>query len=116
MLEYTVTDMTATTVTLQVNNGQKVAVVSGDPVPNLTNGTYSVTLTVEAVDEAGNFGSDEIVFTVDTEAPVVTISSPVNGIYLNTQTPTLTFYSDEGGTTVAMIPTASQQASQRPKL
>ncbi|MCH8844398.1 MAG: Ig-like domain repeat protein, partial [SAR324 cluster bacterium] len=97
VLEFTVTDATATTVTVMIVGGEELpGFVSGDTLPLTFDGEYSVVVT--AVDEAGNPGSDDVTFILDTEAPVVTISSPANGSYLNTQTPTLTFSSDEGGT------------------
>ena len=39
--------------------------------------TYNVTVT----DDAGNVGSDEITYTVDDTAPVVTITAPTDGAY-----------------------------------
>ena len=45
------------------------------------------TYTVTATDDAGNSGSASVSYTVDNTAPVVTISSPVNGAYYQTAPP-----------------------------
>ncbi|HEV3034924.1 MAG TPA: Ig-like domain-containing protein [Solirubrobacteraceae bacterium] len=56
---------------------------------HLSDGVYTVR--AEQGDEAGNTGtSAAVTFTVDTTAPVVTLTSPVGGAVLKTSEPTLT--------------------------
>ncbi|HUB35361.1 MAG TPA: Ig-like domain-containing protein [Solirubrobacteraceae bacterium] len=56
--------------------------------PELPDGAY----TAQAIqsDKAGNVGtSGAVTFTIDTTPPVVSVTSPTNGSYLNTSTPTI---------------------------
>ncbi len=48
----------------------------------LTEGPHRVT--VQAADQAGNVANASIGFTVDTEAPVLTLTDPTGGVYLHT--------------------------------
>ncbi len=70
--------------------------------PHLSDGIYTVQ--AEQSDEAGNTGtSAAVTFTVDTTAPVVTLTSPVGGAVVNTSEPTLT---GSGGTVAWDSPVA----------
>ncbi len=53
------------------------------------------TVTVTAVDRAGNTGSASIIINLDTVAPVVGIASHVDGVYLNTPTVSVSGTLDE---------------------
>jgi len=71
---YTVTDLSSTTIVVKLNGA---LITDSGLITGLTVGTY--TLTLEATDIFSNFGSDEIVFTIqDTISPVVSITSPAN--------------------------------------
>ncbi len=60
---------------------------TGSSGPHLADGTYTVQASQS--DVAGNTGQSEpVTFTVDTTPPVVSVSSPVNGAYLNSSQPT----------------------------
>lgn len=62
-------------------------------VPHLSDGIY--TAQASQADQAGHTGtSNAVTFTVDTAAPVVTLTSPAEGAFLRTSTPTL---SGQGG-------------------
>ncbi len=62
-------------------------------VPHLSDGIY--TAQASQGDEAGHIGtSNAVTFTVDTEAPVVTLTSPTEGAFVKTSTPTV---SGQGG-------------------
>ena len=54
--------------------------------PPLTEGTY--TAQAAQTDAAGNIGTGTATFTIDTTAPVVTLTAPVNGSSTNAATPT----------------------------
>jgi major membrane immunogen (membrane-anchored lipoprotein) len=57
-------------------------------VPELSDGIY--TAQVAQRDEAGHMGTSmPVTFTVDTTAPVVTLTSPAQGAFVNSSTPTL---------------------------
>ena len=75
---------------VKVNN--IVATVDGTnytcEVPGLIEGDN--TITVEARDEAGNITTDNITVTLDTSAPVITITDPADGAVVNTSTITIT--------------------------
>ena len=65
----------------------------GFAVPHLSDGIY--TAQASQGDEAGHTGtSNAVTFTVDTAAPVVTLTSPTAGAFVKTSTPTL---SGQGG-------------------
>ncbi|MHA1945852.1 MAG: Ig-like domain-containing protein [Candidatus Hodarchaeales archaeon] len=71
---YSVSDLSGTTVVVKLNG---VPISDSGSITGLAVGTY--TLTVEATDLYGNFGSDEISFFVqDTTLPIITITSPAN--------------------------------------
>ncbi len=62
-------------------------------VPHLSDGIY--TAQASQSDQAGHTGrSNAVTFTVDTAAPVVTLTSPAEGAFVNTPNPTL---SGQGG-------------------
>jgi len=70
VLEYTVEDATRVTVTVRLD-GTEVDTRAGEPLPPLPDGPHVVEVT--AVDAAGNTGSAQVTFWVDTQAPAVTI-------------------------------------------
>ncbi len=67
--------------------------LSGDTLDALTEGSHTVR--VETMDAAGNKGFAEVIFTVDTIAPTVTITSPTSGT-TNNNTPVLTYNVNDG--------------------
>ena len=85
-LEYDVTDNEDPSPTCDLADGSTVTLVEG---PN--------TITVNCTDDAGNTGTDSVTVTYtpipppDTEAPVVTITSPVDGSTVTTDTVTLEY-------------------------
>ena len=52
-------------------------------------GNGSHTLTVRVTDKAGNAGLGSTTWTVDATAPVVSLTTPANGGYTNSPTPTI---------------------------
>ena len=73
-------------------DGTAVSKVSGNMLDTLADGEHSVR--VEATNASGT-GFDEVIFTIDTVAPVVSISSPVAGTSKN-RTPQLTYTFSDG--------------------
>ncbi len=94
-LSYAVSDGT---VVVKVDSNI-VSKASGSTLDPLADGPHSVR--VESMDAAGNPAYAEVSFTVDTAAPIVTISSPVTG-FTNTNTPTLS-YTVSDGTVVVKV-------------
>ncbi|MHA2170173.1 MAG: beta strand repeat-containing protein [Candidatus Kariarchaeaceae archaeon] len=97
---YTVSDLSGTTVELELNG---VSIPDNGLLSGLAVGTY--TLFIQATDVYGNVGSDSIVFFVtDTIIPVVTITSPVNAsIFEFGSDVTYTYTVDDlSGTTVVV--------------
>ena len=95
VLTYSLTEGTAT-VTV---DGIVVTKASGDTLGPLADGPH--TIKVGAVDMAGNSGYEEVTFTVDATAPMVTITSPTVSITSNA-TPTLSFTLSEGAAVVTV--------------
>ena len=94
-LTYTVSDGS---ISVKVD-GNVVSKVSGTTLDPLPDGTH--TLRVESTDGAGNTGFAEIVFTVDTTAPTVSIASPISGA-TNNNHPVVT-YTVSDGTVVVTV-------------
>jgi hypothetical protein len=73
-LTFTVTDNVSMSFTEVVKvDGSVVSKTSGDNLDTLTDGSHTVR--VEATDEAGNTGYEEVTFTVDTTYPDISVSS-----------------------------------------
>ncbi len=82
-----------------------IAVTVNSQAAQVTPGGFSIegfalteganTIAVEAKDPAGNIGTDSIVINLDTAAPVIAVTSHVNGQFLNTPQITLTGTVDE---------------------
>jgi hypothetical protein len=73
-LTYTVTDDVSASFTEVVKvDDVTVSKVSGDSLDTLADGSHTVR--VEATDEAGNTGYEEVTFTVDTTYPDISVSS-----------------------------------------
>jgi alpha-tubulin suppressor-like RCC1 family protein len=89
VLTYTVSEGT---VVVKVD-GVAVNKVSGSTLNTLTEGSHVVR--VEATDAAGNTGSAQVTFTVDTVPPIVTITSPVAGV-TNLNSPLLLYTVSDG--------------------
>lgn len=75
------------------------AKVSGDTLDALADGAH--TIRVEITDTAGRAASASVTFTVDTQAPLVSISNPAAGM-TNVKTPQL-IYSVSDGTPVVKV-------------
>jgi hypothetical protein len=97
------------TVTIKVD-GMVVATVTADASgmwtttlsPALAEGAH--TITVEARDPAGNTTTNPaIAITVDTTAPVVTVTSPSNGADVDSSTPTLAGTAEPGSTITVTV-------------
>ncbi|MBI5017185.1 MAG: hypothetical protein HZB55_17095 [Deltaproteobacteria bacterium] len=88
------------TVVVKLDNAV-IAKTSGNLLDALTDGTYTVT--VESTDAAGNTGTASSTFTINTHAPAVSISAPLNGSRTNDPTPTLTFDKGTGVTVVVKV-------------
>lgn len=80
----------------------EVSVDGGDWQDVGTSTTYTATLmegshsiSVKAVDKAGNEGTATTAFVVDTTPPILSISSPENGAYLGTSTVSISWSCDE---------------------
>jgi hypothetical protein len=95
-VSFTDPNLTETTVTL---NGAPF--VSGTVVSQ--EGTYE--LIAEASDCAGNSASSEIPFTIDTTAPVITVSGVSDGDILPSATPIVTVQDVNPGTTLITLDT-----------
>ena len=78
-------------------DGTVVQKVSGNTLDPLAEGAHIVR--VESTDAAGNIGFAEVGFTIDTTAPVVSISSPISGA-TNTTRPVLAYTANEGNVVV----------------
>ena len=89
ILTYTVSDGT---VVVKVD-GIAIKRASGDRLDALSEGSHTVR--VEAMDAAGNTGYAEVIFTIDTVPPTVTIYSPSAEV-TNNNTPALSFNPVEG--------------------
>ncbi|PLX95818.1 MAG: hypothetical protein C0621_03135, partial [Desulfuromonas sp.] len=96
ILAYSVDDAGASVV-VKVDGGV-VAATSGDTL-FLADGAH--TLQVTATDSVGNSGLAEVTVTVDTSAPVVSISAPVDG-YVTSATPTLFYHVDDAAASVVV--------------
>ncbi|MGH2905162.1 MAG: adventurous gliding motility protein AgmC [Solirubrobacterales bacterium] len=86
---FSVADATATTTQCSVDGGAYAACTSVFTTGTLTNAAHSVA--VRATDAAGNQGTTTRNFTVDTTAPVVTVTAPANGSTVATANSTITF-------------------------
>jgi flagellar hook assembly protein FlgD len=64
-------------------DGSVVTKVSGDALDLVSEGTHTVR--VEATDAAGNIGSAQVSFTVDTTPPTISIAPVLSPTYQNTQ-------------------------------
>jgi hypothetical protein len=95
VLTYTASDGT---VVVKVD-GLVVGKVSGDTIDSLADGFHVVQ--VQSTDNAGNISFAETAFTIDTVAPVVTITSPTAGL-TNSRTPVLTYSVSEGTQVVSV--------------
>lgn len=67
----------------------------------LTDGTYTITAT--ATDAAGNTASTTATFTIDSSAPAIAITTPVDGATLGTPTPMVTGTTDQDGDVVITV-------------
>ncbi len=81
-LNYTVSDANLVACWYSLDNGPNISLpnCANTTLTNLADGTHRVI--VYANDSAGNVGYAEQYFTVDTQAPVITIVSPENITYL----------------------------------
>ncbi|MHB8840821.1 MAG: S-layer homology domain-containing protein [Candidatus Aquicultor sp.] len=95
-LTFTVSEGTAT---VQVD-GSAVGKKSGDKLDALSSGSHTVK--IDTVDTAGNVGSSQVTFTVDTTGPVVSITSPASGSVIVTTTPQLVFTAGDATGTPAV--------------
>jgi hypothetical protein len=90
LLTYTTSDGT---VVVKVD-GTVVSKASGSSLDTLADGVHTVT--IESTDAAGNLGSASVTFTVDTIPPLVSITSPANGLLTTNRTPQLLYSTSEG--------------------
>jgi len=67
----------------------------------------SNTLTIQATDLAGNVGSKPLTLKLDTRAPVISISAPANGLYLNAKHTAVTGSIDDPTATVTVNGTSA---------
>ncbi len=99
------------TATVTVNGQQ--AQVSGNSFSyaglSLTEGPN--TITVSATDPAGNTGAASITINLDTQAPVITIATPVNNSFVNTPAVTVSGSVSEPVTSLTVNGTAVTPAS-----
>ena len=89
-------------------DGTAVQTLSGEQLSSLPTGTHTVR--VEATDSAGNTATTEVVFIVDTTAPIVTLASPHSGTTANTR-PRLLFDVSDGTVTVKVDGVTVSKAS-----
>ncbi len=94
VLSYTVNSESTTNIVRL--DGKVVQKISGDAFDMLSDGVHTVR--VEATSASGNIGYAEVTFTVDTIAPIVTITSPSPGLWNNM--PVLTYSVNEGSVIV----------------
>jgi len=73
-----------------INTTDSYLIVSG-----LNDGEHMIV--VRAVDRAGNYNESTVVFTVDTAAPIIVITSPENGTFLNTSSIILNWTAEDAG-------------------
>ncbi len=102
----TVSDPTATVVVNvdgvdypAVNNGDGTWTLADNTLPVLADGPHTITVT--AIDAAGNVGTDTGVVTVDTAAPAAPVIDPVNG------TDPITGTAEPGSTVTVTYPDGS---------
>jgi Big-like domain-containing protein len=89
LLSFSVTEINAVTNVVKVD-GVIVAKVSGDSLAQLADGPH--TIRVESTDAAGNIAVPvEVIITVDTTAPVVSLTALANNGFTNDSTPLLSF-------------------------
>lgn len=91
------------TVTISIDGGAPVTVQADDngnwsytPDTPLAEGSHKVDVT--STDDAGNSKSDSVTFTVDQNAPTLTIESPQNAETVTDRTPTISGKADPGAT------------------
>lgn len=106
LLTYIVSE---STVTVRVMVDQvMVNTISGGSLDVLSDGTHTVS--IEAVDNAGNLGYAQATFIVDTVSPVVAITAPGSGMTNNTM-PILSYTASEGTVVVKVDDTAVTKVS-----
>ncbi|MFY9487755.1 MAG: Ig-like domain-containing protein, partial [Solirubrobacterales bacterium] len=84
-----VTDATSTVLTCSVDAGAFGPCGSPFTTASLSDGAHSVN--VRATDAAGNIGQSSVGLTVDTAAPVLSISSPTTGATIASLSPSINF-------------------------
>jgi len=88
------------TVTSILVDGNPVETRNGEQLDTLADGNH--TITVEASSRAGITNTASSTFTIDTEAPKVSITSPADGALTNNATPKLSYTVDDPTATVVV--------------
>ncbi|MFX1283969.1 MAG: lectin-like protein [Promethearchaeota archaeon] len=78
-LSYTVSDATDTHATIYINDVANTTTIPSGITSHFPNGDYNITIII--VDQAGNIGTANVIFTVDAEPPTISIDSPVKTTY-----------------------------------
>jgi alpha-tubulin suppressor-like RCC1 family protein len=94
-IDFTVTDITATTIECNLDGGGWVSCASPWTTTTLSDGPHSVA--VRATDQAGSIGSTIVNFDIDANPPVVNITAPADGLVTSATGLDVTFTATDFG-------------------